>query len=442
MARFFQPQKKASINTKHQTILVERLDHQGCGIAYQQGKPIFIAGALPGEEVLMQLTESKSKYARAKLIKVLTESAERVTPFCVHYQQCGGCDLQHLGRDAQLEQKQNVLRQLMSKLAKQDLPLSPTIIGQDKGYRRRARISLLWDRKTQQMQFGFRQKQSNTIVNITQCAVLEPELERLLKPLRQLVEQLPQPDSLGHIELVQQQSNVVMILRHTKALSSEALERLTQFSAEHNLQCYLMPQPDTLERLYGADIDPSYQEVGVKIAFKPTNFIQVNREINQQMVTQALSWLDLTKDDRVLDLFCGVGNFSLPMAALAKSVVGIEGVESMVEQAKYNAEYNQIDNIDFYQANLEQEVTQCEWAEQKFDKVLLDPARAGASEIVDQLAMLGASRVVYVSCNPATLARDSQSLVEQGFTLEKLAMLDMFPHTSHLESMALFVQSA
>jgi 23S rRNA (uracil1939-C5)-methyltransferase len=440
MARFFQPQKKASINTKHQTILVERLDHQGCGIAYQQGKPIFIAGALPGEEVLMQLTESKSKYARAKLIKVLTESAERVAPFCAHYQQCGGCDLQHLERDAQLKQKQNVLQQLMSKLAKQDLPLSPAIVGRDKGYRRRARISLLWDRKTQQMQFGFRQKQSNTIVNITQCAVLEPALERLLIPLKRLMGALPQPDSLGHIELVQQSSNVVMILRHTKALSSEALERLIQFSAEHDLHCYLMPQPDTLERLYGADVDPSYQEVGVKIAFKPTSFIQVNQEINQKMVEQALSWLDLTQGDRVLDLFCGVGNFSLPMARVAKSVVGIEGVEGMVEQAKHNAQHNQIDNIDFYQANLEQEITQYEWASQKFDKVLLDPARSGAAGVVDQLARLGAKRVVYVSCNPATLARDSQSLIEQGFTLEKLAMLDMFPHTSHLESMALFIK--
>jgi 23S rRNA (uracil1939-C5)-methyltransferase len=440
MARFFQPQKKASINTKHQTILVERLDHQGCGIAYQQGKPIFIAGALPGEEVLMQLTESKSKYARAKLIKVLTESAERVAPFCAHYQQCGGCDLQHLERDAQLKQKQNVLQQLMSKLAKQDLPLSPAIVGRDKGYRRRARISLLWDRKTQQMQFGFRQKQSNTIVNITQCAVLEPALERLLIPLKRLMGALPQPDSLGHIELVQQSSNVVMILRHTKALSSEALERLIQFSAEHDLHCYLMPQPDTLERLYGADVDPSYQEVGVKIAFKPTSFIQVNQEINQKMVEQALSWLDLTQGDRVLDLFCGVGNFSLPMARVAKSVVGIEGVEGMVEQAKHNAQHNQIDDIDFYQANLEQEITQYEWASQKFDKVLLDPARSGAAGVVDQLARLGAKRVVYVSCNPATLARDSQSLIEQGFTLEKLAMLDMFPHTSHLESMALFIK--
>ena len=199
-----------------------------------------------------------------------------------------------------------------------------------------------------------------------------------------------------------------------------------------------MPNANQLDKVLGEQA--YYQEVGVTIPFLPSNFIQVNQQVNQEMVEQALEWLDVQKDDRVLDLFCGLGNFSLPLAKLADKVVGIEGVDEMVEIAKSNALHNKITNVEFYQANLEQEFAGEIWAQQQFNKVLLDPARAGAVGIVDQLASLGAERVVYVSCNPATLARDSQSLLEQGYQLKKLSMLDMFPHTSHLESMALFVK--
>jgi len=436
MARFFQPKKRSALDTKHQSVSIEKLDHLGAGIAYLNKKPVFIDGALAGEDVLMQLSENKSKFARGKLIKIVKPSAERVEPFCPYYSQCGGCDLQHLSRDAQIEHKQQVLRQLMVKFAGQQLELSPPVLGEDKGYRRRARISLMWDKKTRQLKFGFRRKQSKDIVSVTDCAVLEPELNQLLPELKSLLAGFNKPEQLGHVELVKGDNTSVLVLRHLSPLADQDLAELKRFAHNRQLTLYVMPVANQLEKLTGEQA--YYQEVGVTLPFLPTNFIQVNQFVNQKMVAQAIEWLEVQTDDRVLDLFCGLGNFSLPLARLAREVVGIEGIQDMVDIATKNAHYNDISNVSFYQANLEHELAGQEWAKEKFDRILLDPARAGAAGIVEQLSSFGAQRVVYVSCNPATLARDSQSLLEQGYQLQKLCMLDMFPHTSHLESMALF----
>jgi 23S rRNA (uracil1939-C5)-methyltransferase len=297
---------------------------------------------------------------------------------------------------------------------------------------------MMWDKKSQLLQFGFRRKQSKEIVTVTDCAVLEPSLNELLPELKSLLSVFKKPDQLGHVELVKGDNTSVLVLRHLSPLADKDLTALKEFAQQHQLTLYVMPNANQLDKVLGEQA--YYQEVGVTIPFLPSNFIQVNQQVNQEMVEQALEWLDVQKDDRVLDLFCGLGNFSLPLAKLADKVVGIEGVDEMVEIAKNNALHNKITNVEFYQANLEQEFAGEIWAQQQFNKVLLDPARAGAVGIVDQLASLGAERVVYVSCNPATLARDSQSLLEQGYQLKKLGMLDMFPHTSHLESMALFVK--
>jgi len=438
MARFFQPKKKTQLNTKHQSLTIEKLDHHGAGMAYQNNKPIFIEGALPGEQVLAQLTESKSKFARAKLIKIQKSSEQRIEPFCAHYHECGGCNMQHLSSDAQQEYKQQTLSQLMSKFAGQSIELDSPIIGDDKGYRRRARVSIKLNKKTRQLEFGFRKKNSKEIVNVTHCPVLDAELDTLLKPLYQLLQQFSNQENLGHVELVTGDNTKVIVLRHLKALKSQDQQALESFAQQHQATLYLMPESDQLNRVAGESAH--YLEAGATIPFEPNNFIQVNQKVNQAMVEQALSWLQLTKQDRVLDLFCGLGNFSLPIAKQVTSVTGVEGVDAMVEKATYNAKVNQIENASFYQANLEEDVSGQLWAAEKFDKILLDPARAGASGIIEQISALGASRVVYVSCNPATLARDSQSLLSQGYKLQKLGMLDMFPHTSHLESMALFVK--
>ncbi|MDF2154126.1 23S rRNA (uracil(1939)-C(5))-methyltransferase RlmD [Vibrio sp. CAU 1672] len=439
MARIFQPKKKTQLNTRHQAVQVERLDHHGAGIAYLKKKPLFIDGALPGEEVLTQLVEEKSKFARGQLIRVLKPSAERIEPFCPHYQQCGGCDLQHLDSSAQLTYKQQTLRQLMQKFAGREMDLEPPVVGPARGYRRRARVSLQVDKKTRQLQFGFRKKQSKHVTGVTDCPVLAPQLNALLLPIYQLLGSFSKPERFGHVELVLGDNGPCITLRYSGKLCESEQQALMALASEHQATLYLMPASDQLVRVSGEE--PYYQEVGVTIPFTPNNFIQVNQDVNQKMVAQALAWLDPQSDERVLDLFCGLGNFSLPLAKLAQQVVGIEGVAEMVKKAATNASLNQIKNVEFYHANLEQDFAGQVWAAKSFDKVLLDPARAGASGIIDQVSALGAQRVVYVSCNPATLARDSQSLLEQGYQLTKLGMLDMFPHTSHLESMALFEKS-
>ncbi|HHX8332612.1 TPA: 23S rRNA (uracil(1939)-C(5))-methyltransferase RlmD [Vibrio diabolicus] len=439
MARIFQPKKKTQLNTRHQAVQVERLDHYGAGIAYLKKKPLFIDGALPGEEVVTQLVEEKSKFARGKLIKILKPSDTRVEPFCPHYHECGGCDLQHLDYDQQLTYKQQTLRQLMRKFSGNDIELDAPLLGDSLAYRRRARVSLFVDKKTRQLHFGFRKKQSKQIVQVTDCPVLAPELNVLLPEIYSALKAFKKPEQLGHVELVLGDNGPCITLRHLSALTASETQSLTELAKRHGASLYLMPATDQLNLVEG-DM-PFYQEVGVKIPFAPNNFIQVNQAVNKKMVKQAVEWLDPQKSDRVLDLFCGVGNFSLPIAKLAKHVVGVEGVAEMVEKATNNASLNQINNAQFYHANLEQDFEGQVWTEEQFDKVLLDPARAGASGIIDQVSELGAQRVVYVSCNPATLARDSQSLMEQGYKLTKLGMLDMFPHTSHLESMALFEKS-
>jgi len=436
MARFYKPTKKTQIDTKHQQLTVTKLDHHGAGIALVKNKPVFIEGVLPGEEVVVQFTEQKSKYAKAKLIKLKQASAERVEAPCRYYGQCGGCNMQHLSHQGQVDNKQQALSQLMNKFAGESLALSEPIVSVSQGYRRRARISLQRDKKSGQLLFGFRQKMSKQIVNISECLVLAPALNQLLAPLQQILSGFKPLDKLGHVELVLADSGVVLVLRHLAELKECEQQALVEFATQHSLTLYLMPESDQLLRVVGEE--PYYQELGVELGFAPNNFIQVNQTVNQSMVAQALEWLDVTTQDRVLDLFCGIGNFSLPLAQQAREVVGIEGIDEMVARASQNAKRNQLDNTQFFQANLEQDMTRAVWAQGAFDKVLLDPARAGAAGIVDQIAALGAKGVVYVSCNPATLARDSQSLLQQGYKLKKLAMLDMFPHTSHLESMALF----
>lgn len=436
MARFYHPKKKSPVDTKHQQVRVERIDHHGAGIAFLNKKPVFIDGALPGENALVQLTESKSKYSRAKLIKVLSVSHERTAPFCPYYKDCGGCNLQHLNHVEQLKYKQQSLEQLVKKFSGENIPLEPPVVGEVKGYRRRARISLKLDNKTGQLNFGFRQKQSKAIVTISHCPALEPKLDALLPAIKKQLSSLSNKSILGHVELVLGEDKPIVLLRVTNDLKPAQKSQFVDFSLQHDVTMYLQSDKNQLELLSGEK--PFYSEIGVNIPFNPTNFIQVNKTVNSKMVRQAMDWLQLNENDNVLDLFCGLGNFSLPIAKQVKKVVGVEGVQEMVDQATENAQLNNISNVQFYQANLEENISDQAWLSGEYNKIILDPARAGANAVVEQLSKFDVQSVVYVSCNPATLARDCQSLIEQGFKLSKLAMLDMFPHTSHLESMALF----
>ncbi|MDO6640109.1 MULTISPECIES: 23S rRNA (uracil(1939)-C(5))-methyltransferase RlmD [unclassified Shewanella] len=444
MAQFFKakPNKTKQLSAKL-TLTVSQLDHLGAGIAQHDGKVVFIPGALPGETVTAQLIEQKKKYAKAKLLKIQIATDKRVAAQCPHYQQCGGCDLQHMSIDAQREYKQDALQNLMGKLAVNidDKIMTSMITGEQWHYRRRARLATLFDKKTKHLQLGFRAANSNNIVDIKQCDVLAVALSALIEPFSNVLNQLQAKMTLGHLELTEAENGIFAVLRITKALKTDDEQRLKAFALEHQIQLLVQDNDGELRSLVSDDhIElPKYLLANgqVECRFSPGNFVQVNADINQRMVAQAIEWLDPQQDERILDLFCGVGNFSLPLATQAADVIGVEGVPEMVTQAKQNAADNNLTNLSFFHADLSADLSQASWLG-KIDKLLLDPARAGAYESLQWLSKMKPKKVVYVSCNPASLARDSQVLIEQGYQLKKLTMLDMFPQTHHIEAMALF----
>jgi len=429
MAQFYSAKRRV---TTRQIITVEAtdLDPFGQGVARHNGKALFIAGLLPNERAEVTLTEDKSKYSRGQVKRRLNDSPERVTPRCPHFGVCGGCQQQHASVALQQSSKSTALARLM----KHDV--NEIIAGQPWGYRRRARLSLSYEPKTQKLAMGFRKAASNDIVDVKLCPVLVPHLEALLPHLRNCLSDLQGVRALGHVELVLADNGPLMVLRHTAPLSAQDREKLERFSHSHELTLFLAPQSEILERVSGDA--PWYLSDGLRLTFSPRDFIQVNDGVNQQMVAKAIEWLDVQPDDRVLDLFCGMGNFTLPLAQRAASVVGVEGVNALVEKGQHNARHNTLENVTFFHENLEEDVTQQPWAKHGFDKIWLDPARAGASGVMQHIIKLAPKRVVYVSCNPATLARDSEALLSAGYQIQRLAMLDMFPHTGHLESMVLF----
>lgn len=429
MAQFYSAKRRVTTR-EIITVTVSDLDPFGQGVARHNGKTLFINGLLPDERAEIKITEDKKQYARAQVKRRLNDSPEREKPRCPYFGVCGGCQQQHASVALQQRSKQAALARLMKHDVDEVLSAAPW------QYRRRARLSLNYLPKTQQLQMGFRRAGSNEIVEVMQCPVLVPTLEALLPALRDCLQTLSGVRHLGHVELVQADNGPLMVLRHTAPLSLPDIAKLEQFSHSHHLALWLAPQSDSIEQLSGEL--PWYSSDGLRLTFSPRDFIQVNDGVNQRMVETALTWLDVQPEDRVLDLFCGMGNFTLPLAKRAASVVGVEGVPALVEKGQYNAEQNRLHNVTFFHENLEEDVTRQAWAKNGFDKILLDPARAGAPGVMQHIVKLAPSRVVYVSCNPATLARDSEVLIAAGYQIQRLAMLDMFPHTGHLESMVLF----
>ena len=429
MAQFYSAKRRVATR-QIITVTVSSLDPFGQGVARHNGKALFINGLLPDESAEVTLTEDKKQYARGQVKRRLTTSSERETPRCPHFGVCGGCQQQH----AAIALQQRSKREALNRLMKHDV--DEVISGDPWGYRRRARLSVNYQPKTQKLQMGFRKANSNDIVEVVQCPVLVPNLEALLPGVRECLESLKGKRQLGHVELVSADNGPLMVLRHTAALSDEDKEKLERFSHSSGVALYLAPESEILERVTGEE--PWYSSDGLRLTFSPRDFIQVNDGVNQQMVATALSWLDVQSTDRVLDLFCGMGNFTLPLATRAQSVVGVEGVPALVAKGRENAALNHLENVTFFHENLEEDVTLQAWAKHGFDKVLLDPARAGAPGVMQHVIKLAPTRVVYVSCNPATLARDSEALLNAGYQIQRMAMLDMFPHTGHQESMVLF----
>ncbi len=429
MAQFYSAKRRVTTR-QIITVTVNDLDPFGQGVARHQGKALFVPGLLPQEQAEVVLVEDKKQYARAQVKRRLNDSPQRVAPRCAHFGVCGGCQQQH----ASIELQQQSKRAALSRLMKRDV--DDIIAAEPWGYRRRARLSLNYQPKTQLLQMGFRKANSSEIIDVVQCPVLVPQLEALLPAVRECLTSLQSQRHLGHVELVQADNGPLMVLRHTAALTVVDKEKLERFSQTHGLSLYLAPQSEILEHIRGDE--PWYTSDGLRLVFSPRDFIQVNDGVNQKMVSTALAWLDIQPQDRVLDLFCGMGNFTLPLAKAAASVVGVEGVPALVAKGRENAALNGLQNVTFFHENLEEDVTRQAWAKHGFDKILLDPARAGAPGVMAHIIKLAPRRVVYVSCNPATLARDSEALLQAGYRIQRLAMLDMFPHTGHLESIVLF----
>lgn len=437
MAQFFKPQKK-STQPQRIEFTVDSLDHHCVGIGRHQGKAIFIEGALPGEQVKARILDDKKQYAHAALQQVVTPAANRIAPFCNHYRECGGCNAQHLGEADQQAAKEAGLVSLFERLGQIKAPvLEPVLTGESRAYRRVCRLAIKFDKNGRCTRVGFRRRQSNDLVEIEGCPVLAEPLSALIVPLRECLNRLKSQRELGHAELIQAEQGIMMLLRHTGRPNEADRALLVAFAKSQGIDLYLQAADERIEPLHQV-FQPSYSLDGLSLAFAPGDFIQVNGPINQNMVAQALAWLGASKDDKVLDLFCGIGNFTLPLARQAREVVGVEGDLAMVARAEENARRNGIDNARFYKADLSGDIVGMSWAREGFDLVLLDPARPGALEVMGHVVKLSPKRVVYVSCNPVTLARDSQVLVKGGYRLVRLGMLDMFPHTGHLESMALF----
>lgn len=434
MVLLYTPKQKTK-NVQTITADILDLDYQGLGVAKINGKTWFIENAIPHEKVECRILEDKRQYGHAIVKKWRVKSPERLAPKCAHFMRCGGCQGQHIPIEMQRKAKESALFKRLSKLQSEPISFQPMICGDAWAYRRRVRLSLWFNPSTKQIDMGFRQKNTNDLIPVQSCEVAEPAINYLLPKLTALLEKFSAPKQLGHIELVAADNGVAMLLRYTKNLAEIDRTLLLKFAEQEKLMLFLQSDKG-IEQIYGDA--PYYQfSDGIKLHFDIRDFIQVNSALNEPMVNTALDWLELSQQDCVLDLFCGMGNFTLPLAKRVKSAVGIEGVFEMVQKAAQNAERNQIKNIEFFQADLDQSFVEQPWANQSFNKILLDPPRSGAAFALNALCELKAEKILYVSCNPATLVRDAEILCDFGYKIEKSAVIDMFPHTGHLETVVL-----
>jgi 23S rRNA (uracil1939-C5)-methyltransferase len=431
------------------TLDIESLDLEGQGIAHHEGKVVFVEGALPGERVQARVTRRKPSFDKARTERVLRPSAQRTVPPCPHFGTCGGCAMQHLEPAAQLAIKQRALEDALAHIGKvRPGQILPALQGPTWGYRHRARLSVRLVPKKGGVLVGFRERASSYVADIRSCLVLPPHVSDLLLPLRELVGGLSRPDRIPQIEVAVGDVATVLCLRHLEPLTAADLDALRAFGDRHGIDWWLQPKgPETAHPLDPARADAlayALPAQGLRMHYRPTDFTQVNPHINQALIARALSLLEVQPGDRVADLFCGLGNFSLPLATRARTVVGVEGSATLVARAREDAARQGLaGRTEFAVLNLFE--VDAGWLRGlgHFDRMLIDPPREGAIAVAHALAALAPSerprRVVYVSCNPATLARDAGVLHHVGgWTLRAVGAVNMFPHTAHVESIAVF----
>jgi 23S rRNA (uracil1939-C5)-methyltransferase len=470
------------VEIKH--AIIESLDQEGRGVAHNDGKTIFIDGALPNESVTYQSIRIKPSYEVANVVEVLQASSERVTPKCPHYGLCGGCKLQHMDASAQVVAKQQMLEADLWHIGKVKAEnMLPPLYGPTWGYRHKARLSVKYVQKKERVLVGFNEKGTRFVADMNSCEVLVPEVSALIAPLQSMIFELSIRDKLPQIELaVGEGAVIVLILRIMDILTENDETLLKAFADNHKVQIWTQTKgPDTIKPFWpeaAPALAYSLPEFDLKYPFKPNEFTQVNPQINQQMVSRAMQLLAPKAGEKIADFFCGIGNFTLPIARSGAQVLGLEGLTNLVDRANESAALNKISNASFGVADLfkmtEESLADLNLKHGKFDKWLIDPPRDGAFELVKSLAdspmvrqahhereiaahheqdTLNSVRpelvegqannnpkcIVYVSCNPATLARDAGVLVnEKGYTLVSAGVINMFPHTAHVESIALF----
>jgi 23S rRNA (uracil1939-C5)-methyltransferase len=438
--------------------VIESLDQEGRGVTHVEGKTIFVDGALPGEKVTFQSHRIKPSYEVANVVEVLKQSNQRVTPKCPHFGLCGGCKLQHLDFAAQVATKQRLLESDLWHIGKVKAEnMLPPLYGPTWGYRHKARLSVKYVEKKQRVLVGFNEKSTRFVADMNSCEVLVPEVSALITPLQDLILLLSIRDKLPQIELAvgepdaiepdvnaQYKPVIVLIMRIMAPLNTQDESLLKAFANDHGVQVWTQTKgPDTIKPFYplnGSALSYSLPEFDLKYPFKPNEFTQVNPQINQVMIRRAMQLLSPKADENIADFFCGIGNFTLPIARSGAQVLGLEGLANLVERANESAQLNEINHVKFGVADLFKMTPEALTGLGRFNKWLVDPPRDGAFELVKSLDPSNQPEsIVYVSCNPATLARDAGVLVnEKGYQLKAAGVINMFPHTAHVESIALF----
>jgi len=437
-------QHKKRLPTHSIQTQIEKLSHDGRGIAHVDGKITFIFGGLPGEVVCFRYLSRNKRFDEGIVVEVIQAAPERVTARCAHFGVCGGCSIQHLVPEAQIELKQQLLLEQLQHIGKvQPQQVMPPLSGLKWGYRRKARLTVKYVTKKQSLLIGFREQRSHLVAELRRCEVLHPTVGEHLLQLRHFINQFEARDKIAQIEVAVGDTHTALIFRNLAPLS-QADERAFQACAEEsNIYLYLQPGGlDSIIPLWPHDLPLSslnyyLSSEHINIQFAPQDFTQINNEVNQQMVPQAIAWLSPQPHERILELFCGLGNFTLPLAKRAAEVFAVDGDAHLLQRAQTNALAQGIHNIRYQVADLS--TMPLFFPQHSYTKILLDPPRSGALELMRSLDFKETERIVYVSCNPATLARDAGELVHQrGFQLRQVGVMDMFPHTAHVEVMALF----
>ncbi|MGI9221004.1 MAG: 23S rRNA (uracil(1939)-C(5))-methyltransferase RlmD [Woeseiaceae bacterium] len=428
-----------------ETAMISGVTHDGRGIADVPGKKVFVAGALDGEEVEFIRRKSRRNYDEAELLDVIKPSVNRIEARCEAFGRCGGCVMQHISEEEQRGIKFQTLRDNLERIGKVEPEhwLEP-IVAPAWHYRRRARLAVKDVPAKGRVLVGFRERHAPFITDMHRCEVLAKPVDALIDPLSELIASLSIRARIPQIEVAVAQNATALVFRVLDPPSSDDKARLQQFGDSQDLRLYL--QTGGLDSVEPLNADESLEslyytlpESEIRIDFDPVGFVQVNDAINVQMVASAIDYLELESDDRVLDLYCGIGNFSLPIARHCGEVLGVEGDAMLVSAAERNAELNALQNTSFRTADLSKIDGSEGWMSEDWDRLLLDPARSGAAEVVEHMQIIDPRRIVYVSCHPGTLARDAGTLVnEKGYTLESAGIIDMFPHTAHVESIAIF----